>query len=55
MVEMSLEHIRKVYPGQIVAAIPDYNLKINDGEFTVFIGPSGSIWQVDSLANDCRT
>ncbi|OIK97748.1 sugar ABC transporter ATP-binding protein [Oenococcus oeni] len=42
MVEMSLEHIRKVYPGQIVAAIPDYNLKINDGEFTVFIGPSGS-------------
>ncbi|MFT8324220.1 ABC transporter ATP-binding protein [Oenococcus sicerae] len=42
MVEMSLEHIRKVYPGQIVAAVPDYSLKIKDGEFTVFIGPSGS-------------
>ncbi|EHN58343.1 ABC transporter ATP-binding protein [Oenococcus kitaharae] len=42
MVEMSLEHIRKIYPGQVVAAVPDYSLQIKDGEFTVFIGPSGS-------------
>jgi multiple sugar transport system ATP-binding protein len=42
MVKMSLEHIRKVYPGQIIAAVPDYNLEIGEGEFTVFIGPSGS-------------
>ncbi|MDR2660436.1 MAG: sn-glycerol-3-phosphate ABC transporter ATP-binding protein UgpC [Lactobacillaceae bacterium] len=42
MVKMSLEHIRKVYPNQVIAAVPDYNLEIDDGEFTVFIGPSGS-------------
>lgn len=40
MANVSLNHIRKVYPGG-VEAVKDFNLEINDKEFIVFVGPSG--------------
>ncbi|MDN6900183.1 ABC transporter ATP-binding protein [Oenococcus sicerae] len=42
MAEIELKHIKKVYLGQEKAVINDYNLKISDKEFVVFVGPSGS-------------
>ena len=40
MANISLEHIRKVYPGDI-EVISDLNLEIQDKEFVVLVGPSG--------------
>ncbi|NMA45032.1 MAG: ATP-binding cassette domain-containing protein [Lentisphaerae bacterium] len=40
MAQVRLEHVGKVYPGN-VRAVDDFNLTINDGEFMVMVGPSG--------------
>ena len=40
MANLSLQHIYKIYPGD-VTAVKDFNLEIEDKEFVVFVGPSG--------------
>ncbi|MCM3790303.1 sn-glycerol-3-phosphate ABC transporter ATP-binding protein UgpC [Domibacillus indicus] len=40
MAELKLNHIYKVYDGD-VTAVKDFNLSIKDKEFLVFVGPSG--------------
>ncbi|ART75649.1 ABC transporter ATP-binding protein [Sutcliffiella horikoshii] len=40
MAELQLNHIYKVYEGD-VTAVKDFNLHIKDKEFIVFVGPSG--------------
>ena len=40
MAEVTLEDVKKVYGGDVVA-VQDMNLDIEDGEFIVFVGPSG--------------
>ncbi len=40
MAEVSLEHVRKVYPPDVVA-VEDVNLTVADREFVVLVGPSG--------------
>ena len=40
MASISLEHIKKVYPGN-VEVISDLNLEIRDKEFIILVGPSG--------------
>ena len=40
MASISLNHIKKVYPGDI-EVISDLNLQIKDKEFVVLVGPSG--------------
>ncbi len=40
MAHVSLQNVWKIYPGD-VAAVRDFNLEIQDREFTVFVGPSG--------------
>ncbi|SEN85075.1 carbohydrate ABC transporter ATP-binding protein, CUT1 family [Mesobacillus persicus] len=40
MAELRLEHIYKIYDGN-VTAVTDFNLDIKDREFIVFVGPSG--------------
>jgi multiple sugar transport system ATP-binding protein len=40
MAQVTLEHVDKVYPGN-VKAVDDFNLEIKDGEFVVLVGPSG--------------
>ncbi|WP_409304516.1 ABC transporter ATP-binding protein [Peribacillus sp. SCS-155] len=40
MAELVLDHIYKVYDNK-VTAVEDFNLKIEDKEFIVFVGPSG--------------
>ncbi|GAK02830.1 multiple sugar ABC transporter, ATP-binding protein [Geomicrobium sp. JCM 19037] len=40
MAEIQLDHIYKRYDGD-VTAVTDFNLKIKDEEFIVFVGPSG--------------
>ncbi len=40
MASISLNHIKKVYPGDI-KVISDLNLQIKDKEFVVLVGPSG--------------
>ncbi|QFT88235.1 Trehalose import ATP-binding protein SugC [Bacillus sp. THAF10] len=40
MAELNLDHIYKVYEGN-VTAVKDFNLHIKDKEFIVFVGPSG--------------
>ena len=40
MADLLLENIYKVYEGG-VRAVSDFNLKIADKEFVVFVGPSG--------------
>ncbi|MEG1002120.1 MAG: sn-glycerol-3-phosphate ABC transporter ATP-binding protein UgpC [Clostridium sp.] len=40
MSNVLLEHIYKIYPGDVVA-VKDFNLNIEDKEFIVFVGPSG--------------
>ncbi|MCC7667158.1 ABC transporter ATP-binding protein [Liquorilactobacillus satsumensis] len=41
MVEIKLEHISKKYVGAKGYSVTDFNLKIKDKEFIVFVGPSG--------------
>ncbi len=40
MADVTLEHIYKIYPGD-VTAVRDVNLHIKDQEFVVLVGPSG--------------
>lgn len=40
MANLSLQHIYKIYAGD-VTAVKDFNLDIEDKEFIVFVGPSG--------------
>ena len=40
MASVTLEHVKKVYDGKVVA-VHDFNLEIKDKEFIVFVGPSG--------------
>lgn len=40
MASISLQHIAKIYPGDI-RVVKDFNLEIADKEFVVFVGPSG--------------
>ena len=40
MASLSLRHIYKKYPGNVVA-VKDVNLEIKDKEFIVLVGPSG--------------
>ena len=40
MASISLQHIYKIYPGD-VTAVSDFNLEIPDKEFVVLVGPSG--------------
>ena len=40
MASISLNHIKKVYPGDIEVS-SDLNLQIKDKEFVVLVGPSG--------------
>ena len=40
MAIITLEHVDKIYPGNI-KAVDDFNLEIKDGEFMVLVGPSG--------------
>ncbi|GAA2383322.1 MULTISPECIES: ABC transporter ATP-binding protein [Gordonia] len=41
-VEIVLEHVSKIYPGQREPAVEDVSLTIPAGEVVVFVGPSGS-------------
>ena len=40
MAGISLNHIYKVYPNG-AKAVNDFNMKVEDKEFIVFVGPSG--------------
>ena len=40
LANLSLKHVKKVYPGN-VTAVRDFNLDIEDKEFIVLVGPSG--------------
>ncbi len=40
MANLSLRHIKKVYPGN-VTAVKDFNMEVEDKEFIVLVGPSG--------------
>ena len=40
MASISLQHIYKIYPGD-VTAVKDFNLEIDDKEFIILVGPSG--------------
>ena len=40
MAAIVLDHVTKVFPGQVVA-VNDLSLEIRDGEFMVLVGPSG--------------
>jgi osmoprotectant transport system ATP-binding protein len=38
---IKLEHVAKVFPGQLVPAVGDLSLEVQGGEIAVLIGPSG--------------
>ena len=40
MAKVILEHVDKIYPGN-VKAVDDFNLEVRDGEFVALVGPSG--------------
>ena len=40
MAEIQLKHVYKKYEDKVVA-VQDFNLKIKDQEFVIFVGPSG--------------
>ncbi len=40
MAELVLDHIFKIYDKK-VTAVKDFNLRVADKEFIVFVGPSG--------------
>ena len=41
MAQISFQNVSKTYAGGKSAALTDFNLSINDGEFMVLVGPSG--------------
>jgi len=38
---IELEHVRKIFPGQVSPAVGDLSLEVQEGEIAVLIGPSG--------------
>src|SRR6478672_11332546 len=38
---IELEHVAKKFPGQVVPAVRDLTLEVQEGEIAVLIGPSG--------------
>jgi putative spermidine/putrescine transport system ATP-binding protein len=42
MALITIEHLRKVYPGSMAPAVNDLCLQIEAGEFITLLGPSGS-------------
>src|SRR6185369_13078089 len=38
---IELEHVAKIFPGQVTPAVGDLNLEVQEGEIAVLIGPSG--------------
>ncbi len=40
-VEIVLDRVVKIYPGQDVAAVDDFSMTVNPGELVMFVGPSG--------------
>ena len=40
MAKVILNHVAKIYPGNVLA-VKDFTLEVPDKEFTVFVGPSG--------------
>lgn len=41
MASITLKHVSKTYPGNTKKSVDDFNMEIQDGEFIVFVGPSG--------------
>lgn len=50
MATVECRGIRKVYGS--LEVMRDFDLKIDNHEFVVFLGPSG--WEIHHAANDCR-
>ena len=42
MADVRYDHVTRIYPGSEAAAVHDFDLHIEDGEFMVLVGPSGS-------------
>jgi osmoprotectant transport system ATP-binding protein len=38
---IELEHVRKIFPGQVSPAVGDLTLEVDEGDIAVLIGPSG--------------
>ena len=38
---IELKHVKKIYDKNGIEVVKDFNLKIEDKEFIVFVGPSG--------------
>ena len=38
---IELEHVKKIFPGQVSPAVGDLSLEVQEGEIAVLIGPSG--------------
>ena len=38
---IELEHVAKIFPGQVIPAVGDLSLEVQEGEIAVLIGPSG--------------
>ena len=37
---IELEHVRKIFPGQVSPAVGDLTLEVDEGDIAVLIGPS---------------
>lgn len=58
MAEIQLKHVYKKYEDKVVA-VQDFNLKIKDQEFVIFVGPSGcgkstTLRMIAGLEEICR-
>ena len=40
MATLKLDHVKKIYDGNVIA-VHDFDIDIKDGEFIVIVGPSG--------------
>ncbi|UQN14146.1 MULTISPECIES: ABC transporter ATP-binding protein [Gulosibacter] len=40
-VDIELDAVTKIYPGQQAPAVNEFNMRVNPGELVVFVGPSG--------------
>ena len=52
MAEIQLKHVYKKYEDKVVA-VQDFNLKIKDQEFVIFVGHF-RMWKIDNAADDRR-